>query len=173
MLTQLSQMVPGSSLPFKFLVCYFSITIRGGDKNWADYNPPEQPTAEPSRTHQSGSNTDPDTSEPDTNVQATPTPAPRGRGRGHGQGQAGHNQDVPVAGTSVQPHTMAEHDPLAAPLPARQTGARDSSSSSPSAHSQQDSPPRSPSTEGEDFGHIFEDPLTPRRLAPAARLTAA
>jgi hypothetical protein len=75
---------------------------------------------------------------------------------------------------SAQP---AEHDsanPPAAPAPARQTGARDSSSSSSSARSQQDSPPRSPSTEaGEDFGHIFEDPSTPRRLAPAARLTAA
>jgi len=27
MLTQLSQMVPGSSLPFKFLVCYFSLLL--------------------------------------------------------------------------------------------------------------------------------------------------
>lgn len=158
---------------------FFSITIQGGDKNWADYNLPEQPTAGPSRTRQYGSNTDPDTSEPDTDVQATPTPAPRGRGRGRsrgrgrGRGQAGDNQDVPVAGTSVQPHTMAEHDPPAPPSPARQTGAHDSSSSSSSAHSQQDSPPRSPSTEGEDLGHIFEDPSTPRRLAPAAQLSAA
>jgi hypothetical protein len=84
---------------------------------------------------------------------------------------------VPVAGMSAQAHIMADHDSAhlpAAPAPVRRTTAHSSSSSSSSAHSRQDSPPCSPSTEaGEDFRHIFEDPSTPRRLAPAARLTAA
>jgi hypothetical protein len=128
---------------------------------------------------QSGANTnisETDTSEPndEADVQGTPTPAPRGRGRG--QGQAGHHQDVPVAGTSAQAHVMADHNSAnlpAAPALVCQTTANSSLSLFSSAHSQQDSPLRSPSTEaGEDFHHIFEDPLTPRRLAPAAQLTA-